>query len=94
MFDTDELTDDARTKKSLILSSPLQDLAAFQIRNTTEAIRRGHAHISYYREMTHGPIDADVFNFHTEMITAVTPLRDELAHVRPRSDEQRRGCLK
>ena len=73
MFDKDRLT--AMLDMELAqLGDSLQDLAALQLRNTSEPLGDFPAAIRHYEKITGEPIDAAVFDFHAIAFAAITPL--------------------
>jgi aminoglycoside phosphotransferase (APT) family kinase protein len=56
------------------LGDSLQDLAAFQFRNTSEPLGDFASALRHYQEITGEPIDADVFDLHAIAFASITPL--------------------
>jgi aminoglycoside phosphotransferase (APT) family kinase protein len=56
------------------LGDVLQDLAAFQIRDTTEPLGDFAAALRYYEDITGEPIDADAFDFYAVVFATITPV--------------------
>lgn len=56
------------------LGDRLQDLAAFQFRNTSEPLGDFPAAIRHYEEVWGEPVDAAAFDFHAIAFAAITPL--------------------
>jgi aminoglycoside phosphotransferase (APT) family kinase protein len=73
MFEAGELTV-VLDLEMACLGDPLQDLAAFQIRNTTEPLGDFARALRYYEEITGESIDADAFDFHAVVFATVTPI--------------------
>ena len=73
MFEAGELTV-VLDLEMACLGDPLSDLAAFQIRNTTEPLGDFARALRSYEEITGEPIDADAFDFHAVVFATVTPI--------------------
>jgi aminoglycoside phosphotransferase (APT) family kinase protein len=56
------------------LGDRLQDLAAFQFRDTSEPLGDIAAALRHYEAITGEPIDADAFDFHAIAFGAITPI--------------------
>lgn len=73
MFDEDRLTAILDLELAY-LGDRLQDLAAFQYRDTSEPLGDIAAALRHYEAITGEPIDGDAFDFHAIAFGAITPI--------------------